>query len=290
MYTYKLEKKPNSQVEIVVDIPKKTIGDSYHKAFDELRKDFATDGFRKGAVPKKIAEQKIDKEKIYNKLVQDLLSQIYREILTKENLQPIINPKIDLVKAKEDEDWQIKFQIAQKPTVNLGDYKKMIVELNKEQKKTDIWVPGKIKEKKDEKNKETERLKQLNKIFQLLLKETQCQLPDLLLNEELNQKLSRLVDELQKLGLTLENYLKSKNITIEQLKENYKKEIDETYRLEFILNEIAEVEKIVVEPEEINQIFSKITDEKEKQIAQENIYYYASILRKQKTLDFLLSL
>jgi trigger factor len=166
----------------------------------------------------------------------------------------------------------------------------MIVELNKEQKKTDIWVPGKIKEKKDEKNKETERLKQLNKIFQLLLKETQCQLPDLLLNEELNQKLSRLVDELQKLGLTLENYLKSKNITIEQLKENYKKEIDETYRLEFILNEIAEVEKIVVEPEEINQIFSKITDEKEKQIAQENIYYYASILRKQKTLDFLLSL
>jgi trigger factor len=290
MYTYKLEKKPNSQVEIVVDIPKKTIGDSYHKAFDELRKDFATDGFRKGAVPKKIAEQKIDKEKIYNKLVQDLLSQIYREILTKENLQPIINPKIDLVKAKEDEDWQIKFQIAQKPIVNLGDYKKMIVELNKEQKKTDIWVPGKIKEKKDEKNKETERLKQLNKIFQLLLKETQCQLPYLLLNEELNQKLSRLVDELQKLGLTLENYLKSKNITIEQLKENYKKEIDETYRLEFILNEIAEVEKIVVEPEEINQIFSKITDEKEKQIAQENIYYYASILRKQKTLDFLLSL
>lgn len=289
MYTYKIEKKPNSQFDITIDIPKKTINEAYDKAFEDLRKELIVDGFRKGAVPRKIAEQKIEKEKIYNRLIQNLLSQIYQEIVSKENLKPIINPKIDLVKAKEGEDWQIKIQIVEKPSVKLGDYKKKVSELNKSQKKADIWVPGKNKDDEN-KNNETKKIEHLNQVLQLLMKEAECQLPDLLVNEELNQKLAQLVDELQKLGLTLDSYLKSKNITLEQLKENYKKEIDETYRLEFILNEIAEAEKIVVEPEEINQIFSKITDEKEKQIAQENIYYYAAILRKQKTLDFLLSL
>jgi trigger factor len=289
MYTYKIEKSPNSQFNIVIDIHKKTINESYDKAFEDLRKELIVDGFRKGAVPRKIAEQKIEKEKIYNRLIQNLLSQIYQEIVSKENLKPIINPKIDLVKAKEGEDWQIKIQIVEKPSVKLGDYKKKVSELNKSQKKADIWVPGKNKDDEN-KNNETKKIEHLNQVLQLLMKEAECQLPDLLVNEELNQKLAQLVDELQKLGLTLDSYLKSKNITLEQLKEKYKKEIDETYRLEFILNEIAEVEKIVVEPEEINQIFSKITDEKEKQIAQQNIYYYAAILRKQKTLDFLLSL
>jgi trigger factor len=289
MYTYKIEKSPNSQFNIVIDIPKKTINEYYDKAFEDLRKEFVVDGFRKGAVPRKIAEQKIEKEKIYNRLVQNLLSQIYHEVVSKENLKPIINPKIDLVKAKEGEDWQIKIQIVEKPLIKLGDYKKKVSELNKIQKKADIWVPGKNKDDEN-KNNEIKKVEHLNQVLQLLMKEAECQLPDLLVNEELNQKLVQLVDELQKLGLTLDSYLKSKNITLEQLKEKYKKEIDETYRLEFILNEIAEVEKIVVEPEEINQIFSKITDEKEKQIAQQNIYYYAAILRKQKTLDFLLSL
>jgi trigger factor len=289
MYSYKIEKKLNSQFDIVVDIPKKTISESYDKEFEALRKELVVDGFRKGAVPRKIAEQKIEKEKIYNRLIQNLLSQIYREIIAKENLKPIINPKVDLVKAKEGEDWQIRIQVAEKPPVKLGGYKKKVSELNKSQKKADIWVPGKNKDDEN-KNRETKKVEHLNQVLQTILSEADCQLPDLLINEELNHKLTQLVDELQKLGLTIEAYLKSKNLNIEQLKERYKKEIEEAYRIEFILNEIAESEKIAVKPEEINQIIAKITNKKEKQIAQENLYYYAAIIRKQKTLDFLLSL
>jgi len=47
-------------------------------------------------------------------LAQKLISRIYQEIVTKESLKPIISPKVDLVKAKEGEDWQIKITLAEK--------------------------------------------------------------------------------------------------------------------------------------------------------------------------------
>jgi len=290
MYQYRIEKKSDSQREIIVEIPKSTLNQYYEKAFEELRKNLTLEGFRKGTVPKKIAEQKIKKEKIYQKLIELLLPEIYIEIVKKENLQPITNPKIELVKAKEGEDWQIKITIALKPKVKLGDYKKKISELNKKYKKVDIWVPGKSEKKETEKEEETQRLEQLNQIFQLLLQQAECEIPDLLIEEELNRKLSNLIDELQKVGLTLETYLNTKNLTLDQLKENYKKEINDTYKLEFILNEISDQEKIVVENKEIEEIIAKIDNEKDKELARQNSYYYAAILRKQKTLDFLLNL
>jgi len=102
--------------------------------------------------------------------------------------------------------------------------------------------------------------------------------------------LTRLLDDIQKIGLTVDNYLKSKKLTMEQLKASYRKEIEDTYKLEFILSEIADRENISVEKEDLDKLFSNIKEEKERKAAEANSYFYASILRKQKTLDYLLSL
>jgi len=47
---------------------------------------------------------------------------------------------------------------------------------------------------------------------------------------------------------------------------------------------------INVEKEDLDKLFANIKDEKEKEQARQNAYFYASILRKQKTLDLLLNL
>jgi FKBP-type peptidyl-prolyl cis-trans isomerase (trigger factor) len=74
------------------------------------------------------------------------------------------------------------------------------------------------------------------------------------------------------------------------LKETYKKEIVDTYKLEFLLSELADKENITVTQKEIDTLFQSITDPKEKEAAKANSYFYASILRKQKTLDYLLGM
>ena len=174
----------------------------------------------------------------------------------------------------------------------MGNYKEALIKIKTEQKKEDIWVPGKQSQKPElseqEKSKKQQEL--LNKILSKLLDSAKCEISDLIIEEELNQRLSNLLNDIQKIGLTVESYLKSKNLTQEKLRENYKAEIEQTYKLEFLLGEIADKENIKVETSDLEKIFASISDLKEKEAAKANSYFYASVLRKQKTLDYLLNL
>lgn len=290
IYSHTTNKLPKSTVEITVTIPWNTVQSEYSVAFDKLHKELTVGGFRKGKAPKAIAEKNISKDSVYKELLNSLLSRMYQEIIQKESLKPITNPKIDLKKAKENEDWEVVITIAEKPVVELGDYKKLIQDAKSDLKKDDIWVPGKGEPEKAPEKTEEQKQKILNTVLSSLLDKSTCEIPDLLIEEELEGRLTRLVDEVQKVGLTTESYLKSKNTTIEQLREQYKKEIENTYKMEFILSEVADKEGIQVGQEDMDKLFGGIKEEKDKKVAQANAYFYASILRKQKTLDFLTSL
>jgi len=287
MYSYKKNLLPKNTVELIIDIPKQEIKSAYQKAFLSLQKELTLPGFRKGSVPKELVEKNIKKEKVYEKLIADLIPRIYEEIIKKENLTPLSLPKIELLKAKEEEDWQIKITLAQKPTVDLKNLKQIVQKVKAEQKKEDIWVPGKTQKEKE--NQEVKNQKLLNLILNALLKEISCEISDLLIEEELNHRLASLLDDIKKIGLTVDAYIKSKNLTVEQLKEQYRKEIEETYKLEFILLAIADKENITVEKQDLEKIFVNLSPEERKK-AEENSYFYTSILRKQKTLDFLINL
>lgn len=288
MYAYKINQLPKRTVKIEVKIPKTDIKKQEEKAFEKLQQSLEIAGFRRGKVPKDLAKKHISRQSIYEELIKSLLPSLYEEIIKKENLQPVILPKIELIKAKEGEDWQIKITVAQKPLIELGAYKEVIKKLKSEQKKADIWVPG--KDKQEKKNEEENKQKLLNSILEKLLTAIKFEMSDLIIEDELNRRLTALVDDVQKIGLTIEAYLKSKNMTIDELKKRYQREIEETYKLEFILMEIADREGIRVEQSDIDKLLAAITDEKEREKARANSYFYASILRKQKTLDFLVSL
>lgn len=292
MYTHTLKRLAKNTSEITVDINKETIDAEYKSAFDKLLQNFEMPGFRKGKAPAKIAANQIKKEVVYEEMVRLLVSKIYEEIVKKEGLKPVLHPKVELIKAKENEDWQIKITVAEKPKIILGDYKEAIKKVKNEQKKAEIWTPGKQNPKptdaEQEKSKKQQEL--LNQILTALLKETKAEISDLIIEEELNQRLANLLSEIQKIGLTVETYLKSKNLTKDELNKRYKDEIEQTYKLEFVLAELADKEQIKIEPADLEKLFSAITDPKEKEAAKANSYYYASVLRKQKTLDFLLAL
>ncbi|MBI5127146.1 hypothetical protein HZA76_01685 [Candidatus Roizmanbacteria bacterium] len=289
MHSYKVKKLPKNTVEINLTIPTADILKEKNEAFLRLQKELTVEGFRKGKVPVPIAQKHLSNDAIYQELMRILLPKIYEEILKKESLRPIMNPKIELIKAKENEDWEIKISLAEKPTVDLKEYKKAVKEVKAKSKKDDIWVPGKDKSP-GEKNPEAEKSKLLNPILEAILKEVKVEVSDLILEEELSHRLARLVDDVEKIGLTTDAYLKSKNLTMDQLKTGFRREIEDTYKLEFLLSEIADKENIKVEKEDLDKLLLNIKDEKERKIAGENSYYYASIIRKQKTLDFLLAL
>ena len=291
MYTYSKKVLPKSSIELVVDIKKEFIKKEYDKAFNKLLESLQIEGFRKGKVPADIGKKHIKGEEIYKEAIQSIIPGIYEEIVKKEDIKPIINPKIELTKAKENEDWQVKFNIAIKPVFKLPDLKKIASDVKGNAKKDEIWVPGKDPKSEPEKeDAERKKQKTLNALLEAMITKTKIEIPDLLIEAELEHKLTGLLDEVQKIGLTIDGYLKSKNTNMDDLKAKYRHEIDETYRVEFILNEIADLNNIQVDQVDLDKIFENIEDEKAKQTALQNSYFYASVVRKQKTLEYLLNL
>lgn len=287
MITHQVKKLPKNTVEITITIPQNIITSEFEKAFDKLQKELTVEGFRKGKAPKTVAEKHLPKDQVYRTMMNDYLPTVYDGIMKKEQFKPIMTPRLELVSAKEGEDWKVKITLAEKPVIKLGNYKEAVKKAKADVKSADIWVPGKDKKEPDQqvKNEQT-----MNAALSALLKETSVELSDLVIEEEMNNRLARLVDDVQKAGLTMETYLKSKNLTQEQLKEQTRTELLDTYKMEFILNEIADAEGIKVEKEDLDKLFANIENEKDKQAAQQNAYFYASILRKQKTLDYIMGL
>jgi trigger factor len=289
MATHTINKQPKSTVEILVKLPWADVQEAYKTSFATLHAQFEMVGFRKGKVPRELAEKNIDKDKVYSHLIREIMPKIYEEIIQKEQLHPILSPKIDLVKAKENEDWELKIMVAEKPEVKLKDYKKKVQEAKKTLKADDIWVPGKDEQKapKDENQKKE---KALNVSLEAVLAESECELPPLLIEEEMDRRLSQMVDDVQKIGLTMEKYLQTRNMTLESVKERLNREITDMYKLEFILQAIADEEKLEVKQEDLNALFSNIKEEKDRKSAEANAYFYASVLRKQKALDYIIGL
>ncbi|MBP9691096.1 hypothetical protein KBD81_03395, partial [Candidatus Woesebacteria bacterium] len=235
MYSYKRTNLPKNAVEFIVTVPWTDIQDKYAKSFEILRLELKTEGFRKGKVPKAVAEKSIDRSHVYEHLLRAYIPETYSDIVKKEDLKPIISPKIELVKAQENEDWGIKMTTALTPEVKLGNYKEKVKAAKEKVQKSDIWVPGKDKEEptKEQKDKQEQAVFQAS--LDALLSEAKVEISDLILEEEVSQRLAKLVDDIQKVGLTMESYLKSKNMTKEQLQEQLSKELEETYKTEFIL-------------------------------------------------------
>ena len=290
MYTYKIKSLPKKTIEITLESPWADIEAEYEIAFESLRSNLQIEGFRKGKAPITVASKHIPKNDVYQKLLQTYISRVYSEIVKKESIKPLVPPKVDVLNAKEKETWKLVIATAEVPEVELGKYKDRIIEAKKNLKTAEIWVPGKDKAEPTEADKEKLNQQKFTAVLEALMKEAKVEISDLIIEEDVSRRLTKLVDDIQKVGLTMESYLKSKSLTKDQLHDQIAKEISETYKVEFILQHIADKENIKVEQSDIEKMIAGVKDEKEKETVRKNAYYYASVLRKQKTLDYLNSL
>ena len=306
MFTYTQKQLPKHTKEFIVEIAWDTIVTKREEAFDEMAKHVVAPGFREGKAPRDIAARHISPQKVYEKVVRNLLPDLYKELIEKEKLNPVTSPSVELTEAKDDTPWKLTIQVAEIPEVKLKDYKKKISEVHvkateakqtsKKDAEPDLKTEGKkyskiAKDPQTEPDKKNERsVATLSKVFTALLASTECEVPDLLVQEEVNRKLGQLVDDVRKVGLTLDKYLESKQTTLDDMKAQFTKDTDEMYKIEFVLAKIAEEEKLIVEQTELDAVLAGAKTEKEKEVAKANLAWYETLLRKQKVIDFLNSL
>ncbi len=104
-----------------------------------------------------------------------------------------------------------------------------------------------IKLEKENQLKEKTRLKIIEKIID----DTEIDLPEVLVEVELDKILYRMESDITQMGLKFEDYLKHLSKTVEDLRKEFRADAIKKAKLGLVLNEIAKVEKIVADETEV---------------------------------------
>ncbi|MDO8583194.1 MAG: trigger factor [bacterium] len=284
--TAAMKKEANGTIALTITIPHADVKKTWEEVFEGVVKNAEVQGFRKGKAPRKMVEEKVDKEKIREEVLKHLLPIAYTEAIKNQGIKPIINPKIHVEKLEdpsEDKDWQFTALTCEMPVIKLDKYKEAIQKVTAaatfDVAPRKIIVPG----------KEPVPAK-FEDIVKALLENVTAEIPRILVDNETDKLLSQTLEDVKKLGLTLDQYLQSTGKNPEILRSEYRKKAENDIKLEFALLKVAEEEKIAVEEKEIDEAISAAKSEDEKKNLEANRYLLASILRQQKTLDFLKNL
>ncbi len=272
-----ITREDDGTIILNISIPQTLIKKTTTEIVDNTVETANVPGFRKGKAPKKIVTERIDKEKIKEEVLKKLLPQSYADAVKKHDIKPIINPRIHVEELADDKDWKFTASTCETPQIDLNGYKESIKKITAKGK---IILPG------------TQEPKGVpfDEILKELEKSVTIKISKIIVEQEVERLLAQTLDEIKRLGLTLDQYLASTKKTVEDLKKEYEGKAINDIKLEFALSKIAEEEKITVDNEEIEEAIRKAKDETERKNLQSNRYVLAGILRQQKTLDFLKSL
>ena len=277
---------PNSQVK--VSISWKTVEPAFQKALRKAATKVKLDGFRIGKAPLPLVERNVDQQLLIEQTLQIVLPEAYTAALKESKQRPITQPEIDPITVEKGKDWELNLYFAEAPVVSIKDYQNVIKKVKK-----DAEEAVKEVEKAEKVTDEMRKTAQLKVVSKALIQNLNPQIPELLVRQEVNHQLHKLVDQLKQLNIAEDDYLRSRQMTAESLRQMYAVEAVSGLQLEFILAEVAKEAKITVPDAELDEKLKEIFGADSDKISEENKQQYRSYLFsslvKQKVSDHLLS-
>src|SRR5579859_6937391 len=191
MVATNIARTDDGTIQINFAVPKADVDRAQEKALADLAKEVTVAGFRKGKAPIEKVREKIDPGKLLEKSLGQILPEAYTKALTDNKIRPIIYPKFEIM--KQGDTWEIQAKTAELPQVDLPDYKDL--------------VAGAIRAasiKKELAKQEKEDI-----VIRTLVESIKVKIPRIIIEDEVNARLSSLLERTEKLGLKLEQYLAS---------------------------------------------------------------------------------
>ncbi len=123
-------------------------------------------------------------------------------------------------------------------------------------------------------------------IFEELLKLGEVDVPDVMVDDEVNRIMVRLNQQLEQQGKKLEDFVREENTTVDAMRAKFRVQAEKNVKVTLILDEVGNEEKIKVEKEEVEEAAKGVnqTDMSPEQKVDMERYLAVSIFQA-KTLD-----
>ena len=125
-----------------------------------------------------------------------------------------------------------------------------------------------------------------SEIFEKLLEISTVEVPDILVEDELNRILVRLTSQLEREKRDLDSYLKEQKTTIDELKTKWRPQAEKNVKTTLVMDEIGRGEQIKVTKEEIEQAMKGVTETNLSQDQRADLERYIALsIFQAKTMD-----
>lgn len=116
-------------VTLTVDLSPEEVESGLARAYKKVVRQINVPGFRKGKFPRPMLEARYGVEVLYDDALDALLPEVYDFVLNETKLEPIDRPEVDVVTFEKGQVSTVKFVVTIPPTVTLGEYKGIEVEI-----------------------------------------------------------------------------------------------------------------------------------------------------------------
>lgn len=238
---------------------------------------------------KKIAQEK-NKEKqniaVTDKDVEDQVERIQRQKLAYDRIQEKAKAR------KETEDAGLPL-----PEETEEDYSKLpLPELTDEYVKTlgNFETVEQFKNElrthlQSEKEQEAQGKRRAD-LTDAIIEKTEIDLPQILIDSELNQMTAEMEGDIKRAGLSLEDYLSHVKKTREDLVKEWTPIAEKRAKLQLILNEIAKVENVTPDQEKVSQEVAHLVEHFKGADVERVLIYVETTMRNDAVLSMLESI
>lgn len=145
----------------------------------------------------------------------------------------------------------------------------------------------KIKEMIVENKKEEEKEKTRIRIADAILEKINVELPEVMVESELNRTQAQFEADIENMGVKMEDYLKHSKKTLEDIRKDWLPHAEKKAKLQLALNAIADAEKIKPEPKEIEAEVNHILEHYKEADKSRAEAYATTVLTNEKVFQML---
>ncbi len=279
------EKLPKNTIKVTITVPQADVQGIYENMLAKVVENTTVPGFRAGKAPQDKVLEKTDMSKLYGEVVNEALRVYYPQALKENHIVPAGNPKVEITQFDIDKDLIFIATVPQKPEIKIGDYMAELKKVLEERHES-------TKAEKAEKLKKGESMADVHDhlhpsdVVQAIVKVSELEIAEIMIEEETNRMLSRLVNQAEQIGLSLDQYLQAQGKDADQLRADYDKISEQTIKAEFILAQLVKDKEVKVEDSEIREALaaSGVTDIEAEMKDELRVLYIRSILEKNKLI------
>jgi len=110
-----------SHVKVTMTVPFDDLQPAIDKAYKDIARSINLPGFRKGHVPSSLIDQRYGRGAVLQEAVNAQLPDLYNAAITENNLTPLGQPEIDIVKLEDGEVIELTAEVDVRPDFELPD-------------------------------------------------------------------------------------------------------------------------------------------------------------------------